>query len=490
MSDDIKLIEHLSPIYKYLETYIARTTKNEQNIEKFKQAFKLITSDSNYLKEEIKHALDTAMIIANEIKLGSNSIISGILHQFPEKYDNYNDILQKDYDQHVLDIINGVNKIKEISCYRNLKKILLSFVGDIRIVLVRIAEKLAFLRKFDKINEQHQYKIILETKYIYLPLTDRLGLNNINNELDDYCLKYLKPNIYYTIAKKLVLKKDEREDLLNKFTGPLEKELKEFNINFIIKKRTKSIASIWNKIKKRGIPFKEVYDLSALRIILNHEQDLVKEKKKCWRTFNIIKDIYKIKDNRTRDWLTKPKPNGYEALHLTVVNEYNYWAEIQIRSQRMDNLAERGSAAHWKYKNDNISKVNIPGIHEWMDEIKFLLENNKFAELEDEKLKNLSLYSNAICVLDENQNTIKLPSNSTLLDFVFEINSQKALFFTNAKINNKNVKINHLLQNGDTIESFYGDKFNVNNSWIDLVNSQKAKNIINSFLQYNMSRHK
>ncbi len=477
-------------MYEFLETYITKTTKDKENILKFKKAFEIISTDKNYLFEDKKHALETAIIVAKEIKLSSTSIISALLHQLPEKYYNFKNKLDKNYDNYIINIIDGVNKIKEINNYRNLKKILLSFVGDIRIILVRIAEKLALMRKINSINLKQQYKIIIETKYIYLPLTNRLGLDNINNELEDLCLKFLNPNIYYTIAKKLKLKKNEREILLDKFTNPLEKNLKKYNINFSIKKRTKSIASIWNKIKKRGIPFKEVYDLSALRIILDHESDIEKEIKACWRTFDIIKNIYKIKDNRTRDWLTKPKLNGYEALHLTVVNQNNYWAEIQIRSTRMNDLAEKGVAAHWKYKNDNISKVKIPGIHEWMDNIKTLLEDNKIAEIEEVDFHKLSLYQNEICVLDKDLNSIKLPFNSILLDFAFEVDGEKALFCTDGKINHKNATINQYLQNGDTLEAFYSNKLEIQYNWIDFVNSQKAKDIINSFIKQKILNQK
>ncbi len=472
----------LDDIYRDLEFYVSKNPNIQSNLPNLGNAYNTIIKNPGYNYDDIIHCLQVACVCAKEMKLDLASITAAILHQTPEKNKYYKKVLTP-FGKYVSNIVTGVQNIKNIKDYRNITEIILKFINDIRIFFVRIAEKLVVMRKLNDIicDNRNKYKIITEIKYIYMPISHRLGLDKINLELGDLCLKHSCPNIYYRIASKIGLKKDARGKILDKFSKNISNNIKQNNVLFKIKKRTKSIASIWSKVKKRKMPLKDIYDLSAIRIILDlNYPSIYKENEECWKIFNIIKDMYELKDNRIRDWLSKPKDNGYEALHLTVTDKEGFWTEVQIRTKRMDDIAERGVAAHWKYKNDHIAKQKIPNIHEWMDSIKTLVDNDIFFDINDNS-PDLSLYTDKICVrtskklikrpiyfnkgekqnlvspfnINNKETLIILPLGSTLLSYMKKTYLNKTTHALYGKVNNKVVPWSRILHNGDFIEIFF-----------------------------------
>ncbi len=468
--------------YKDLKLYISKHPNIQNSLPNLDNAYNTIIKNPEYNYDDVIHSLRVACVCAKEMKLDLTSITAAILHQIPEKNKYYKKVLTP-FGKHVSNIVIGVQNIKNINNHKNITEIILKFINDIRIFFVRIAEKLIVMRKLNNIifDNKDKYRIITEVKYIYMPISHRLGLDKINLELGDLCLKYSCPNIYYRIASKIGLKKDAREKILDNFSKNITDNIKQNNVLFKIKKRTKSIASIWSKIKKRKMPLKDIYDLSAIRIILDLDfSSIYEESKACWEIFNIIKDTYELKNNRIRDWLSKPKGNGYEALHLTVTDKEGFWTEVQIRTKRMNDKAERGVAAHWKYKNDHIAKQKIPNIHEWMDSIKTIVDNDIFFDINDNS-PSLSLYTDKICVRTskklikkpiyfnnrKNQNLVSpinvnskeklviLPIGSILLDYMKQVYLNEKIHVLYGKVNNKVAPWSQILHNGDFIEILF-----------------------------------
>jgi len=355
---------------------------------------------------------------------------------------------------------------------------LLTLSNDVRVILVKIADRLHNMRTLDAMRPDKQLKIASETLFMYAPLAYRLGLNKVKDEMEDLALKYREPIAYAHIEQLLKDGESERSKLINSFTKPIIKELKKYELSFKVKARTKSIFSIWNKMQKQGIPFSEVYDLFAIRIIL--DSDLDREKADCWHAYSIVTDFWRPNTQRLRDWISQPKANGYESLHTTVMGPIGSWIEVQIRTVRMDEISEKGYAAHWKYKSN---KGQESGLDQWIGQVREMLENPEPDAIDfiDEFKSNL--FTEEIFVFTPKGELIKLRAGATALDFAFEIHSAVGAKCTGAKVNNKLVPISHILKSGDQLEIITSKNQSPKENWLSIVVTSKARNKIKSSLK-------
>ena len=395
----------------------------------------------------IYHPIAVARIAAKEIGLGTTSIICALLHDVVEDTDYTLNDIKKTFGSKVSKIIDGLTKIQDVFDKNvslqaeNFRKMLLTLSDDVRVILIKLADRLHNMRTLENMSKPKQLKIASETIYLYAPLAHRLGLYPIKTELEDLGLKFTKPEVYKAIAEKLKATKEERKKYILKFTKPIKKKLKENNLSFSITGRPKSIFSIRNKMVKNGISFENIFDKFAIRIIVDSKTEL--EKSNCWKIYSIVTDFYKPKPDRLRDWISTPKANGYESLHTTVMGDDGKWVEVQIRSNRMDEIAEKGYAAHWKYKQVGVKESSID---EWIEKIRELLtnpESNAIDFIDDFKL---NLYSGEIYVFTPGGDLKTLPKSGTALDFAFEIHTDLGLKCMGVKVNGKLVSLSHQLQ--------------------------------------------
>jgi guanosine-3',5'-bis(diphosphate) 3'-pyrophosphohydrolase len=430
----------------------------------------------------IFHPLAVAQICGEEIGLGATSIICALLHDVVEDTDITLDVIELNFGPKVARIIDGLTKIagvfeqqdKSIQA-ENFKKLLLTLSDDVRVILIKLADRLHNMRTLDSMSEKSQLKIASETQYVYAPLAHRLGLYAIKTELEDLATKYLEPEKYNFVKVKLQATKSQRNRYIKQFIDPLALELDGANFKYEIKGRPKSIHSILNKMKKQDIPFEEVYDLFAIRIIIDTEYE--KEKSDCWRVYSIVTNNYRPNPDRLRDWVSSPKGNGYESLHTTVMGPKGKWVEVQIRTRRMDEIAEKGYAAHWKYKDNNTNKSEV-GLEEWLGKVREILEDadqNALDFLDDFKL---NFFADEIFVFTPKGDLKTLPANSTILDFAFDVHSQLGEKCIGGKVNNKLVPINHTLSNGDQVEVLTSTKQTPKDEWLTYVVTAKAKSKI------------
>jgi GTP diphosphokinase / guanosine-3',5'-bis(diphosphate) 3'-diphosphatase len=437
----------------------------------------------------IYHPIAVAKIAAQEIGLGTTSIVCAIIHDVVEDSDYTVEDIKRKFGDKVAKIVDGLTKIKDVFDHtdsmqaENFRKMLLTLSDDVRVILVKLCDRLHNMRTLESMSRKNQLKIASETLFLYAPLAHRLGLYNVKQELEDLSIKYTQREAYKEITNKLDAKKATRDRFIRRFIEPLKKKLEEANLNFVIKGRPKSIYSILKKMKKQDIPFEQVYDLFAIRIILDSEMD--KEKSDCWTAYSIVTDIYKPNPARTRDWITTPKSNGYESLHTTVMGNEGKWVEVQIRTARMDEIAEKGYAAHWKYKNskDGIESDNKSGVDGWLARIKDILDNpsgNALEFLDDFKLQ---LIHEEIFVFTPNGDLKKMPKGASALDFAFEIHTQVGSKCIGAKVNNKLVPIGHTLSNGDQVEILTSEKQHPREEWLNIVITGKAIARIRNFLR-------
>ena len=433
----------------------------------------------------IYHPLEVARIVAGDIGLGETSIICALLHDVVEDTNYTVDDIRRMFGDKIASIIDGLTKIKEIFDHtgtsaqaENFRKILLTLSDDVRVILIKLADRLHNMRTLDSMTPEKQLKIASETIYLFAPLAHRLGLYAIKSELEDLALKYTEPEIYASIAHKLEETAVSRTRFINKFIYPIRKSLASQGLVFEIIGREKSIYSIWQKMKTKQIPFEEVYDLFAVRIILDSE--LENEKYQCWQAYSIVTDYYSPKQNRLRDWISSPKANGYESLHTTVMSHTGQWVEVQIRTRRMNEIAEKGYAAHWKYKE----KVNNEsGIDRWLNKIKELLQTpdpNALTFLDEFKL---NLFADEIIVFTPKGEVKTLPSRSTALDFAYNIHSEIGNQCIGAKVNHRLVALNHPLNNGDQVEIITSKKQHPREEWIDFVATARARSYIKDALK-------
>lgn len=430
----------------------------------------------------ILHPLAVAHICAEEIGLGTTSIICALLHDVVEDTDVKLEVIALNFGDKVARIIDGLTKIsgvfeqqdKSIQA-ENFKKLLLTLSDDVRVILIKLADRLHNMRTLDSMSAKSQLKIASETQYVYAPLAHRLGLYAIKTELEDLATKYLEPEKYNFVKNKLQETKTQRNRYIKQFIEPLIEELDEEGLKYEIKGRPKSIHSILTKMKKQDIPFEEVYDLFAIRVIIDSEYE--DEKSDCWRVYSIVTNNYRPNPDRLRDWVSTPKANGYESLHTTVMGPKGKWVEVQVRTRRMDEIAEKGFAAHWKYKDSNTNKQEA-GLEEWLARVREILENadqNALDFLDDFKM---NFFAEEIFVFTPKGELRKLPANATILDFAFDVHSQLGEKCIGGKVNNKLVPLNQILANGDQVEIITSTKQTPKDEWLNFVVTAKAKSKI------------
>jgi GTP diphosphokinase / guanosine-3',5'-bis(diphosphate) 3'-diphosphatase len=465
----------------------AKNTVAGSDQDKIKRAFELSlegSGDKQILtgQPEILHALSVARIIAGEMGLGLTSIITAILH------DSYNSLtispkdLEKEFGKKVVEILNGFGRITSIdsmqSSYQaeNFRKLLLSLADDVRVILIKLVERLEYMRNLDMAPERERMPLASETYFLYAPLAHRLGFYNIKSEMEDLAVKYLEPDRYNYVECRLKQTTASRNKLIRDFSIPLKEKLEKQNFKFTIKSRTKSIHSIMLKMKKQGVEFEEVYDLFAIRIII--ESDPENEKSDCWRAYSIVTDLYQPNPSRLRDWLSVPKSNGYESLHTTVVGPRGKWVEVQIRSQRMDEIAEKGLAAHFKYKGIK----GEGGLDTWLSKMREILESS---EKEDNAFMDQvrsGLYTDEVFVFTPKGDLRQLPAGATVLDFAFDIHTALGASCVGGKVNGKNVTIRYVLQNGDHVSILKSKNQKPKQDWLSFVVTTKAKTKIRQVL--------
>ena len=434
----------------------------------------------------IFHPLSVAKIVAKEIGLGSIAIKCALLHDVVEDSEIKLIELEKKFGKKVANIIDGLTKISEVIGSansiqaENFRKMLLTLSDDVNVILIKLADRLDNMRTLEVLEDRKRRKIASETLYIYAPLAHRLGLYSIKTELEDLSLKYTEPEKYFEISKKLNETKIERENYIKKFLKPIKTKIKKEGFLTSIKGRPKSIFSIRKKMTKQDINFEEVYDKFAIRIITNSEES--NEKSDCWKIYSIVTDYYKPNPDRLRDWISTPKTNGYESLHTTVMGPDGHWVEVQIRSERMDQIAEKGLAAHWLYKKNSKSEKKSDNLNKWINNIRELLESPEEDAIDFLNEFKLNLYSKEIFVFTPQGELITLPKDSTALDFAFSIHTELGKKCLGTKVNGKLVPISHKLKSGDQIEIISSEKQRPKENWLDFVITSKAKNKIKSSL--------
>lgn len=433
----------------------------------------------------IYHPIAVAQIVAEEIGLGTTAIVCALLHDTVEDTHLTLEDVEGLFGKTCATIIDGLTKISGVFDHssslqaENFRKMLLTLSDDVRVILIKLADRLHNMRTLSSMAREKQLKIASETAYLYAPLAHRLGLYNIKTELDDLALKYTEPEVYRTLADKLQESKKERDKFIAEFIQPIKDELKKQGFKFEIKGRPKSINSIWNKMKRQGVSFEEIYDLFAIRIIIDTEQ--YNEKADCWHVYSIVTDSYVPNPDRLRDWISTPKSNGYEALHTTVMSDTGKWVEVQIRSQRMNEIAEKGFAAHWKYKESSTAAESA--LDEWLNKIREMLENPESNAMDFIDEFKLNLFAEEIFVFTPKGELKTLPVGSTALDFAYEIHSAVGSKCIGAKINHRLVPISHKLQSGDQIEILTSEKQSPKEDWLSFIVTAKAKSKIKAALK-------
>jgi len=458
---------------------------NVKDIKLIRKAFDLAKESHKGVKRKsgepyILHPVEVAKIVTSEIGLGAVSIACALLHDVVEDTEYTLEDIKHLFGEKIASIIDGLTKISDVFDKHsslqaeNFRKMLLTLSDDVRVILIKLADRLHNMRTLESMPTNKQLKIAGETIYLYAPLAHRLGLYAIKTELEDLSLKYRHPHVFDEIAHKIADNEKKRQQEINRFSLPIIEKLEKNNIEFDINGRPKSIFSIWNKMQVKNIPFEEVYDLMAIRIVfkpLNPET----EKSQCWQIYSLITDIYTPKPDRIRDWISSPKANGYEALHTTVMGPNGKWVEVQIRSQRMDEIAERGFAAHWKYKGE---KTNESELDKWIKKIREMLENPNSDALEFLDEFKMNLFSAEIMVFTPKGDLKTLPKYSTALDFAYEIHSEIGNKAIGAKVNHKLVPLNYILRSGDQIEVITSNKQKIQKEWLGHVKTAKAKTSI------------
>ncbi|NLO01028.1 MAG: bifunctional (p)ppGpp synthetase/guanosine-3',5'-bis(diphosphate) 3'-pyrophosphohydrolase [Bacteroidales bacterium] len=475
--------------YEQLKEY-CRANWDASSVEKLEEAFSFALNaigDKKFITGEyiLNHSLDVASIIAVEIGLEPDSVISGILHNIMyagiERPVTKEEI-EKQFGVSVYSILEGMAKINALGTdtvdihAENYRKLLLALAGDVRVILVKTADRLQVMRNLDFYDNDTRKRLANETSHLYAPLAHRLGLYAINSELLDLCLKYQKPLDYKYINERLTENELERSRFVAEFVKPVEKILSERGYNFSMKARTKSVYSIWNKMNNKKVSFDEVMDLFAIRIILDSTP--ANEKADCWTVYSVVTEQYQANPERLRDWITIPKSNGYESLHTTVMGPHEKWVEVQIRTKRMDEIAEKGLAAHWKYKGGKSSS----GFDSWLAGIREILENPELNIVDFIDHFSLNIYSEEIFVFTPRGDLKKMPAGSTLLDFAYEIHSHVGDTCVGGKVNGKKVTLRYKLKNGDQVSIDTSNNQKPKIDWLDFVVTTKAKSRVKASL--------
>ena len=432
----------------------------------------------------ILHPIAVAKICVEEIGLGVRSTICALLHDTVEDTDIGLEDIKREFGEEITRIVDGLTKIDNVidvnasQQAENFKKILLTLTDDPRVILIKLSDRLHNMRTLDVMKREKQLKIASETIFIYAPLAHRMGLYNIKTELEDLSMKYMEPDTYRDIARKLAETKKDRTRYINDFIRPIKEKIESSSIQGEIYGRPKSIHSIWNKMKKKGVEFEEVYDLFAIRVILDSSPE--KEKEDCWKVYSLITDEYSPSPERLRDWLSNPKANGYEALHTTVMGPQGKWVEVQIRSQRMNEIAEKGLAAHWKYKEGTQDESRFD---KWFQQIREVISNQETDGIDFLHDFKTSFLAEEIYVYTPKGDVKMLPVGSTALDFAFSVHSAIGVKTIGAKVNHKLVPISYKLQSGDQVEIITSNKQKASEDWLGFVVTSKAKGRIRDALK-------
>lgn len=433
----------------------------------------------------IFHPLSVAEICVEEIGLGTTSIVAALIHDVVEDTDIELADVERMFGKKIAKIVDGLTKVSGVFEYgtsqqaENFRKMLFTLSEDVRVILIKLADRLHNMRTLESMPRNKQLKIASETIYLYAPLAHRLGLNAIKTELEDLYLRFTDGAVYNEINNKIDESKASRNKFIKQFVAPVKEELDRLKVEYEIKGRPKSIFSIYNKMRKQNIPYEEVYDLFAIRIII--DSPLEQEKNFCWQVYSIVTDYYTPNPDRLRDWISTPKANGYESLHTTVMAKNGHWVEVQIRTKRMDEIAEKGYAAHWKYKDSVASQES--NLEKWLVRVRETLEKQDTTALEFVDDFRGNLFTEEVFVFTPRGELKTLPAGATALDFAFDIHTDIGAKCIGAKVNQKLVPINHALKNGDQIEILTSSKQKPNEDWLRFVVTQKAKAKIKDLLK-------
>lgn len=437
----------------------------------------------------IMHPIAVAQIACEEMGLGSTSICAALLHDVVEDTDYSVEDIENIFGSKIAMIVDGLTKIsggifgdKASAQAENFKKLLLTMSDDIRVILIKICDRLHNMRTLASQAPNKQYKIAGETMYIYAPLANRLGLNKIKTELEDLSFKYEHPEEYKDITNKLSMSEEQRQKLFKDFTTPIRAALDSLGIQYEIKARVKSPYSIWNKMQNKHVSFDEIYDILAVRIIFT-PKERANEINECFNIYVAISRIYKSHPDRLRDWLNHPKANGYQALHVTLMSKQGKWIEVQIRSDRMDEIAEQGFAAHWKYKDGNDGHEDDGELNDWLSTIKEILDDPQPDAMDFLDAIKLNLFASEIFVFTPKGEVKTMPANCTVLDFAFQIHTFLGSHCIGAKVNHKLVPLSHKLNSGDQVEVLTSKSQHVQPDWINFVSTAKAKAKIQAILR-------
>jgi GTP pyrophosphokinase len=474
--------------------WASRNVRDKEDTKQIRKAFDLAVEAHKEMRRKsgepyIFHPIAVARICTEEMGLGTTAIVCALLHDTVEDtYITLNDI-EEMFGLKVRTIINGLTKIPEVFDENislqaeNFRKLILTISDDLRVAFIKIADRLHNMRTLSSMRPDKRLKICSETEFLYAPLAHRLGFNAIKNEFEDIIFKYKEPERYIEIESKLEKTKEIRNRFIRQFTNPIKKVLEKEGFEFSIKARTKSIPSIYKKVYQKNVSFDEIFDIFAIRII--YDAELENEKPMAWKIYSIVTDFYQPNPDRLRDWISIPKANGYESLHTTVMSPTGKWVEVQIRSVRMDEIAEKGYAAHWKYKENN-SQDNT--FDRWIGEIRDLLENPEANAEEFIDEFKLNLFADEIYIFTPNGDLRVLPKNATTLDFAFDIHTDVGLTCIGAKVNGKLMPISHVLKSGDQVEIIRSKKQEPKEDWLKFVGTARAKAKIKSALKEDQKR--
>lgn len=473
-----------------LDGYLA--SNHRKKVEIIERAYKFAKEAHSGIRRRsgepyILHPIAVAKIASQEIGLGSTSICAALLHDVVEDTDYTVEDIEQNFGKKIAQLVAGLTKIsggifgdKASAQAENFRKLLLTMSEDIRVVLIKMADRLHNMRTLGSMAPNKQYKIAGETLYIYAPLAHRLGLFEIKTELENLSFKYEHPEAFDRISRQIQESQKQRDYVYNDFIAPIRQKLDEMGLKYDAKARVKSAYSIWNKMETKHIPFEEVYDLYAARIIFDCD-DPALEKGICWQIYSAITDIYRLHPDRTRDWISVPKANGYQALHMTVMGPDGNWVEVQIRSRRMDEIAEKGFAAHWKYKvgeGDEESELNV-----WLHTIKDILADPEPNALDFLDTLKLNLFSSEIVVFTPKGELLTLPNNSTVLDVAFNLHSQIGCHCIAGKVNHRLVPLSQRLNSGDQVEVLTSQSQQPKPEWVDFLATAKGKNRLRKALR-------
>ena len=476
-----------------LDTYLA--SRHRKKVDIITKAFNFARQAHKGVRRlsgepYIMHPIAVAQIACEEVGLGSTSICAALLHDVVEDTDYTTEDIENIFGSKIAQIVDGLTKIsggifgEQASAQaENFKKLLLTMSNDIRVILIKICDRLHNMRTLQSQPANKQYKIAGETLYIYAPLANRLGLNKIKSELENLSFQYEHPDEYNSIKAKLASTEASRRELFDQFTAPIEEALKKMGIKYEIKERVKTPYSIWNKMQNKHVTFDEIYDILAVRIIFTPEKR-EEEVNECFNIYVAISKIYKSHPDRLRDWLNHPKANGYQALHVTLMSKQGRWIEVQIRSDRMDEIAEQGFAAHWKYKEgENEYTEDENELNDWLGTIKEILDDPQPDAMDFLDAIKLNLFASEIFVFTPKGEIKTMPADCTALDFAFQIHTFLGSHCIGAKVNHKLVPLSHKLQSGDQVEILTSKSQHVQPAWINFVSTAKAKSKIQAILR-------